>query len=132
MFFCYSLHKVLELADDIVIDVPNLWDYLAEFLSPIVLQCRLSLSFLSSVPSSLVCIRYCSWDLIATIYTCCSWAPVKLDCWQSRSWCSVVSTWPVMTMLPPCCGLGHPWSGQPWEYLHKICLSYFLDMWVCY
>ena len=55
--FCCSLNKVLEYADDIVIDVPKLWDYLAEFLSPIVYQCTLPLSFLSSVPSSLVCIN---------------------------------------------------------------------------
>ena len=45
---------MLEFAEDIAIDIPMIWDYLGELLSPIVAHSTLSLSLLSSVVPSLV------------------------------------------------------------------------------
>ena len=50
----HSLNEVLEFAEDIAIDIPKIWDYLSEILSPIVSQSTLSLSFLGSTFPSLV------------------------------------------------------------------------------
>ena len=50
----HSLNEVLEFAEDIAIDIPKIWDYLSEILSPIVSQSTLPLSFLGSTFPSLV------------------------------------------------------------------------------
>ena len=52
----HSLNEVLEFAEDIAIDIPKIWDYLGEILSPVVSQSVLSLSFLGSIYPSLVCL----------------------------------------------------------------------------
>ena len=51
----FRLNEVLEFAEDMAIDIPKIWDYLGEILSPVVSESALSLSFLSSVVPSLVC-----------------------------------------------------------------------------
>ena len=56
LFLSHSLNEVLEFAEDIAIDIPKIWDYLGEILSPIISQSTLSLSFLGSIYPSLVCL----------------------------------------------------------------------------
>ena len=51
---CLSLNEVLEFAEDIAIDIPKIWDYLGEILSPVVSQSALPLSILASIYPSLV------------------------------------------------------------------------------
>ena len=45
---------MLEFAEDIAIDIPMIWDYLGELLSPAIAHSALSLSSLSSIFPSLV------------------------------------------------------------------------------
>ena len=54
MIILFSLNEVLEFAEDIEIDVPKIWDYLGEILSPVVAHSVLPLSFLSSIFPTLV------------------------------------------------------------------------------
>lgn len=45
--YCNSLTELLSLAEDLVIDIPKLWDYLAEMISPLVIDNALTLDRLA-------------------------------------------------------------------------------------
>ncbi len=48
------LNELLEIADDLAMDFPKLWPYLAEILSPVFAHAALPLSTLAQAPPELV------------------------------------------------------------------------------
>ena len=52
-----SMNEVLEFAEDFAIDIPKIWDYLGEIISPVVTSSALSLSFLASIYPTLVSVK---------------------------------------------------------------------------
>ena len=46
--------EVLEIAEDIEIDVPNIWQYLAEIVVPVIKDGTISLDILTKAPSSVI------------------------------------------------------------------------------
>ena len=48
------LNELLEIADDLAMDIPKLWPYMAEILSPVFYHSALSLSTLAQAPQTLV------------------------------------------------------------------------------
>ena len=36
LFMCFSMKEVLEIAEDMEIDIPRIWEYLAEAIAPLV------------------------------------------------------------------------------------------------
>lgn len=46
--YCRSLKELLSLAEDLVIDVPMLWNYLAEMIVPLIMEKALTLDRLRS------------------------------------------------------------------------------------
>ena len=100
------LNDVLEFAEDICIDIPQLWDYLGQVLAPVMAHSTLSLSLLSEVPANLVSVYMCmcmceSLQYCVCVYTkglyVCVCACVHTEC--TKGGCLCVHTgggvWPV-------------------------------------
>ena len=54
VFVFFRLNDVLEVAEDIAIDIPKIWDYLGEVLAPVLARKHISLLILKKPPTSLV------------------------------------------------------------------------------
>ena len=53
-FVFFRLNDVLEVAEDIAIDIPKIWDYLGEVLAPVLARKHISLLILKKPMTSLV------------------------------------------------------------------------------
>ena len=52
--FCHRFTAVLEVAEDIEIDVPKIWQYLGEIVVPVIEDGTISLDILTKAPSSVI------------------------------------------------------------------------------
>jgi len=52
--FCHRFTEVLEVAEDIEIDVPKIWQYLGEIVVPVIEDGTISLDVLTKAPSSVI------------------------------------------------------------------------------
>ena len=50
----YRFAEVLEVAEDIEIDVPKIWQYLAEVVVPVIEDGTISLDILTKAPASIM------------------------------------------------------------------------------
>ena len=52
--YIHRFREVLEFAEDIEIDVPNIWQYLGEIVVPVIEDGTISLEILTKAPSSVI------------------------------------------------------------------------------
>jgi hypothetical protein len=67
-FFCCRLHIVLENAADLIVDIPKLWSYLGEIVSPVVQI--IGLSFLERAVEPLRALEMSCGDFVAAVLSC--------------------------------------------------------------
>lgn len=53
-YYSYRFTEVLEFAEDIELDVPKIWFYLAEVVVPVIEDGTISLDILTKAPSSIM------------------------------------------------------------------------------